>query len=72
MEFKEGIKDSIPVGMGYLAVSFTLGIMAKNIGLSPIQGFITSLLINASAGEYAVFMMIQSGGTFWQATPDIF
>lgn len=66
MEFKEGIKDSIPVGMGYLAVSFTLGIMAKNIGLSPIQGFITSLLINASAGEYAVFMMIQSGGTFWQ------
>lgn len=58
MEFKKGIKDSIPVGMGYFAVSFSLGIIAKNVGLSPIQGFLTSLFINASAGEYAAFWMI--------------
>ena len=41
MEFKKGIKDSIPVGLGYFAVSFSLGIIAKNVGLSPIQGFLT-------------------------------
>lgn len=66
MEFKKGIKDSIPVGMGYFAVSFSLGIIAKNVGLSPIQGFLTSLFINASAGEYAVFLMISTHGTFIQ------
>ena len=60
MEFKKGIKDSIPVGMGYFAVSFSLGIIAKNVGLSPIQGFLTSLFIIASAGEYAVFLMIST------------
>ncbi|MGM9948102.1 AzlC family ABC transporter permease [Floccifex sp.] len=65
-EFKRGMKNGIPIGLGYFAVAFTLGIMAKNIGLSPIQGFITSALINASAGEYACFMMIASNGTFWQ------
>ncbi|MGM9912355.1 AzlC family ABC transporter permease [Floccifex sp.] len=65
-EFRRGMKDGIPIGMGYFAVAFTLGIMAKNIGLTPIQGFITSALINASAGEYACFMMIASNGTFWQ------
>ena len=64
MEFKKGIKDSIPVGLGYFAVSFSLGIIAKNVGLSPIQGFLTSLFINASAGEYAVFLMISTHGTF--------
>lgn len=66
MEFKKGIKDSIPVGMGYFAVSFSLGIIAKNVGLSPIQGFLTSLFINASAGEYAAFWMISTHGTFIQ------
>ena len=66
MEFKKGIKDSIPVGLGYFAVSFSLGIIAKNVGLSPIQGFLTSLFINASAGEYAVFLMISTHGTFIQ------
>lgn len=66
MEFRKGIKDSIPVGMGYFAVSFSLGIIAKNVGLSPIQGFLTSLFINASAGEYAVFLMISTHGTFFQ------
>ena len=29
MEFRKGIKDSVPVGMGYFAVSFSLGIIAK-------------------------------------------
>lgn len=66
MEFKKGIKDSIPVGLGYFAISFSLGIIAKNVGLSPIQGFLTSLFINASAGEYAVFLMISTHGTFIQ------
>lgn len=57
MELKKGIKDSIPVGLGYFAVSFSLGIIAKNVGLSPIQGFLTSLFINASAGEYNVIKL---------------
>ena len=33
MELKKGIKDSIPVGMGYFAVSFSLGIIAKKCRL---------------------------------------
>ena len=28
-QFKAGLKDGIPIGLGYLAVSFTFGIMAK-------------------------------------------
>ena len=64
MEFKKGIKDSIPVGLGYFAVSFSLGIIAKNVGLSPIQGLVASLLTNASAGEYAGFMVIASNATY--------
>lgn len=62
--FKDGIKDGIPIALGYLAVSFSLGIAAKNAGLSAFQGFFASILTNASAGEYAGFTVIASMATY--------
>ena len=53
--FAEGMKAGLPIGAGYFAVSFALGIAAKKIGLTPVQGFLTSFVCNASAGEYAAF-----------------
>ena len=63
-EFKEGIRDGVPIGLGYFAVSFTLGIAARNAGLTVFQGFLAALLTNASAGGYAGFTLISSGGTY--------
>lgn len=54
----EGFRDGIPIGLGYFVVSFTLGIMARHVGLTPFQGFLVSLLNNASAGEYVGFALI--------------
>lgn len=65
-ELKEGIKDALPIGAGYIAVSFTLGIAARNAGLTVFQGFLAALLTNASAGGYAGFLLISSGGTYWE------
>lgn len=62
--FKSGMKDGVPIGLGYLAVSFSLGIMAKSAGLTPFQGFLVSLLCNASAGEFAGFSVIAAAGSF--------
>ncbi len=45
--FRNGMKDGIPIALGYLAVSFSLGIAAKNVGLTPFQGFLVSILCNA-------------------------
>lgn len=61
--FLAGFKDGIPIGLGYFAVSFSLGIAAGAAGMSAFQGFLTSLLVNASAGEYAGFTVIAAGGT---------
>ena len=57
----DGMRDGVPIGLGYFAVSFSLGIAAKNAGLTPFQGFLASLLCNASAGEYAGFTLIAAG-----------
>lgn len=63
---KEGFKDGIPIGLAYFAVAFSLGIIAANANLSAIQGFVASLLCNASAGEYAGFVVILSNAGYMQ------
>ena len=35
--FTAGFKDGIPICLGYIAVSFTFGIMAKKIGISDLS-----------------------------------
>ena len=60
----DGMRDGVPIGLGYFAVSFSLGIAAKNAGLTPFQGFLASRLCNASAGEYAGFTLIAAGATY--------
>lgn len=62
--FGKGVKDGIPIALGYLAVSFSLGIIAKKAGVSPFQGFLASFLCNASAGEYAGFTLIAAGASY--------
>ncbi len=53
-----GACDALPIGLGYLAVAFSLGITARNAGLTPLAGFLSSLLTRASAGEYAVYSLM--------------
>ena len=64
--FKEGFKAGIPIGLGYFAVAFSLGIIAANAGITAFQGFLTSLLVNASAGENAAFIAIKENASYLQ------
>lgn len=62
--FLAGVRDGTPIAVGYFAVSFTLGIAARNAGLTVWQGVLASLLNNASAGEYAGFLLISSQASY--------
>ena len=59
----EGMKYGIPIGLGYLAVGFSLGVFGRDVGISPLQALISSLLTNASAGQYANYALIGAGAT---------
>ncbi len=60
----KGMRAGIPIALGYFAVALTLGIAAKNAGLSAFQATLTSFLINASAGEYIGFTLIAAGASY--------
>ncbi len=62
--FIKGIRDAIPIALGYLAVSFSLGIAAKNSGLTAPLASLASLLCLASAGEFAGFTLIAASASY--------
>lgn len=64
VKFGFGFRDGIPIGLGYLAVSFGLGISCRAAALTPLQGFFLSLLNNASAGEYGGITVIAADEGF--------
>ena len=59
----EGVRDGLPIGLGYLSVSFTFGILAVSKGLSWIQAGLISLFNVTSAGQVAgLGIMTTAGG----------
>lgn len=62
--FCDGMRDGLPIGLGYFAVAFSLGIAARTAGLDVLQATLASLLCNASAGEYAGFTVIAANSAY--------
>ena len=56
-----GLRDGLPIAAGYFAVAFSLGIIAAKAGLAVWQGFLSSLLTRASAGEYGSYTLMAAG-----------
>lgn len=64
-EFIRGIRRGFPICLGYLPVSFTLGIMAIKSGAIPIVAATLMSLTNmASAGQLNGINLIQIGAEF--------
>lgn len=62
-DFYKGLKSGIPIGMGYLSVSFTFGIMAVTYGFYWWQAVLISMTTVTSAGQFAgIGIMLTPGG----------
>lgn len=62
-DFIKGIKDGIPICLGYLSVSFGFGILAVGLGLSILSAVGISLTNLTSAGQVAGVGIIAAGGS---------
>ena len=59
--FSRGIKDGIPIALGYLSVSFTFGMAAVSSGLPVSVAVLISMTNLTSAGQFAGLSLIVSG-----------
>ena len=62
--FLRGVKAGLPIGLGYLSVSFTFGIMVIKAGLFWWQGLLISLFTLTSAGQVASLSIITNPGRY--------
>ena len=54
--FVKGLKNGIPIALGYFAVAFTLGIQVKNAGITAFQSAVASFgLACLSGGIYCIY-----------------
>ncbi len=63
--FRRGLLHGLPIALGYLAVSFSFGIFAVNMGLSVIEAVLISMANLTSAGQLAGTPIIASGGSLF-------
>ena len=63
-QFLRGLRAGIPIGLGYLSVSFTFGIMAISLGFEWWQAVIISMLTVTSAGQLAGINVMVNPGQF--------
>lgn len=63
-DFKKGWKDGIPIGLGYISVSFTFGMMAVSNGIPLEVAVIISLSNLTSAGQFAGLELMLVAGSY--------
>ena len=64
--WQAGMRDGLPICLGYLAVSFTFGIAAKNAGLSPFAATLMSATNLTSAGQFAALSLIAASASYYE------
>jgi len=61
--FKKGLKDGLPIGLGYLSVSFAFGVQASLLGIPVFMSVFISMTNLTSAGQLAGLSIIATLGT---------
>ena len=58
---KEGMKHALPIVLGYLPVALTFGMLARQIGFTPLEVAFMSLFVYAGASQFLAIEMISKG-----------
>lgn len=64
--FAKGLKDGIPIGLGYFSVSITFGLMAVSMGIPVWAAVLISMTNLTSAGQFAGLSIITGGAPLFE------
>lgn len=62
--FRRGMRDGIPIALGYFTVSVSLGIAMRTAGITAFQGGVMSFTNMTSAGQFAGTTVIAAGSGY--------
>ena len=65
-EYGIGVRQGLPVGLGYFSVSFGFGAMAAAQGVNALDAALISITNVTSAGQFAGLTLIVAAATLWE------
>jgi len=65
-EYRIGVHQGLPVGLGYFSVSFGFGAMAAAKGVNALDATLISITNVTSAGQFAGLTLIVAAATLWE------
>ncbi len=65
-EYSLGVRRGMPVGVGYLSVSFGFGTLAASQGIRVLDAFLISATNVTSAGQFAGLTLMLAGAGLWE------
>ena len=60
-EFRKGLQSGLSIGIGYLPIALTFGLLAKTTGLTFTETILMSLIVYAGASQYIALSLISLG-----------
>lgn len=63
--FKQGIKEGVPIGLGYLPLAFTLGVNAATGGFKFLTSMAMSILSFTGVGQMNAMALMQENSTYF-------
>ena len=75
--YADGIRDAVPVIMGYLAIGLAFGVVAKTAGITVIEVAVMSMILYAGSAQFVMVGLIAAGvpasavivTIFWSIVP---
>lgn len=64
MDYKKGLKDGIPIALGYFSVSTAFGLIAVDSGCTAVEALFISMFNVTSAGQFAGVTIMGTMGTY--------
>ena len=66
LSYKKGVRDGIPIALGYLPVSFAFGVTAVSLGVNELIAVLISATNLTSAGQLAGIAVIAALGSVFE------
>ena len=64
--FKMGLRDGLPIGIGYFAISLAFGLFSVSLGIPWLETLLISMFNLTSAGQIAAVPIIAVGGSLFE------
>ena len=61
--WKRGVRDSVPIMLGYLPVAFSFGLTAVQAGLSPNLTILISVIVFAGGSQFVLVGLLATGAS---------